>query len=71
MKTMKLKHVSLVKGPSSALQNVIFFFFSLFTLKLCRLCMLCNGTEAAIHIDHTQKVKSQKFAVRMVGWGIN
>lgn len=67
MKTAKVKHASSIKGPSSALQNVIFFF----TLKLCRLCMPCNGTEAAILVDHTQKVNSQKFAMRTVGWGIN
>lgn len=28
-----------------------------------------KGTEAAI--DHRQKVKSQKFAMHTVGWGIN
>lgn len=28
-------------------------------------------TEAAVHVDHTQKVKSQKFAMCTVGWGIN
>lgn len=70
MKTMKLKHVSLVKGPSSALQNVIFFFFFSF-LPWSFAGYACSVMAAAIHIDHTQKVKSQKFAVRMVGWGIN
>lgn len=29
------------------------------------------AAETAMHVDHTQKVKSQKFAMRTVGWGIN